>query len=96
MVKLVTFCASNLTNSVKGYNPLWIFTAVKADWSVAIINFSASVICFATTLLILVCRNLVISSTVSPYRNASKVKESTHANRLVLGILVAVRMSPYV
>ena len=96
-MKLVTFCASNLTNSVKGYKPLCIITAVKADWRVAIISFSASVICFATTLLILVCRDLVsISSTVSPYRNASKVKESTHANRLVLGILVAVRMSPHV
>ena len=70
-MKLVTFCASNLTNSVKGYKPLCIITAVKADWRVAIISFSASVICFATIRLILVCLSLVISSTVSPYRNAS-------------------------
>ena len=73
-----------------------MLTAVKADWSVAIISFSSSVICFATTLLILLCRNLLISSTVSPYRNVSNVKESTHVNILILGILVAVSMSPHV
>ena len=56
--------------------------AVKADWSVAIVNFSSSVICLATTLFILICLSLLTSSTVSPYRNVSSVKESTQANML--------------
>ena len=62
----------------------------------AIVSFSSSVICFATTLFIFVSRILVILSHVSPYRNVSKVKESTQANIVVLGNRVAVSMSPQV
>ncbi len=66
LVKLVTFLASNLTSSVKTYSPLCTLTAVKFGLRVAMINFSSSVICFATTLFIFVILPLdILSFTVS-------------------------------
>ncbi len=76
--------------------PFWMLTAVKEACNVAIVSFSSSVICFATTLLILVSRTLVILSHVSPYLNVSKVNESTQANIVVFGNRVAVSISPHV
>ena len=95
-MKLVTFWANNLTNSENRNMPLWMFTAVNVACNVAIVSFSSSVICFATTLFILVSRTLLIFSHVSPYLNVSRVKESTHAKIVVLGNRVAVSISPHV
>ena len=73
-----------------------MFIAVNVACNVAIVSFSSSVICLATTLLILVSLTLLIFSHVSPYLSVSKVKESTQANIVVFGNRVAVNISPHV
>ena len=96
-MKLVTFCASNFTNSEYTYSPLCTLTAVKFESRVAIVSFSSSVICFATTLLILVTRPLdILPLPDSEYRRARSVNESTHANMVTFGKRVAVSISPHV
>ncbi len=68
LVKLVTFLASNLTNSANTYSPWCTLTAVNVKFAlrVAMISFSSSVICFATTRFILIILPLdILSFTVS-------------------------------
>ena len=85
-----------MTSSANIYVPLSIFIEENSGFSVAMVNFSSSVICFAMTLLTLVCLPALILSIVSQYRRVRRVNESTHVNRLVLGALVAVSISPQV
>ncbi len=85
-----------MTSSANTYVPLSIFSEENSGFSVAIVNFSSSVICFAMTLLTLVCLPALILSIVSPYHRVRRVNESTHVNRPILGALVAVSISPQV
>jgi hypothetical protein len=93
LVKLVTFWASSLTRFVKVYCPALRDKAEYSVFSVAMIDFSSSVICLLIILLIFVILAALIFLTVSLYRSVSTVNESTHAKTDILGGLVAVRMS---
>ncbi len=75
------------------YRPAFRDRAEYIVLSVAIVAFSSFVICLLMTLLIFVLRTLVIFLTVSAWRSLRIVNESTHAYTVILGVLVAVRIS---